>query len=52
MSKKTNLIVGAAATVAATSLLVGCNLYGKEKYKVHLKQMVEILSTQLKLNGV
>ena len=30
MSKKTNLIVGAAATVAATSLLVGCNLYGKE----------------------
>ena len=32
MSKKTNLIVGAAATVAATSLLVGCNLYGKEKY--------------------
>ena len=34
MSKKTNLIVGAAATVAATSLLVGCNLYGKEKYKV------------------
>ena len=34
MSKKTNLIIGAAATVAATSLLVGCNLYGKEKYKV------------------
>ena len=34
MSKKTNLIVGAAATVAATSLLVGCNLYGKETYKI------------------
>ena len=35
MSKKTNLIVGAAATVAATSLLVGCNLYGKEeKYTI------------------
>ena len=34
MSKKTNLVVGAVATVAATSLLVGCNLYGKEKYTV------------------
>ena len=34
MGKKSNLIVGAVATVAATSLLVGCNLYGKEDYTV------------------
>lgn len=34
MGKKTNLIVGAVATVAATSLLVGCNFYGKEYYTV------------------
>ena len=34
MGKKTNLLVGAVSTIAATAILSGCNLYGKDEYKV------------------
>ena len=34
MGKKTNLIIGAVSTITATTILVGCKLYGKDDYTI------------------